>query len=89
VSATKPRFEDYPFQIPPLSAEDGGRYLITFPGLPGCMSDGETPEEAVENGRDAFECWMEVHQDIGLPVPVPGGSACTPSPRVLFYVNES
>jgi integrase len=36
----------------PLIADEGGGWLITFPDLPGCMSDGETPEEAIENGRD-------------------------------------
>ena len=40
-----PDFDDYPFEIRPLSEEDGGGFLITFPDLPGCMADGETPEE--------------------------------------------
>jgi len=70
---TFPRFEDYPFEITPLSSEDGGGYLITFPDLPGCMSDGETPEEAIENGRDAFKCWMTVHIEDKRPIPSPGG----------------
>lgn len=35
---------DYPFTIRHLSKEDGGGYLIEFPDLPGCMSDGETIE---------------------------------------------
>ncbi len=69
-----PRFEDYPFEITPLSPEDGGGYLITFSDLPGCMSDGETPEEAIESGRDAFKCWMAVHIENGRPVPKPGGA---------------
>ena len=37
---------DYAVMIAPLSAEDGGGFLATVPDLPGCMSDGETPEEA-------------------------------------------
>ena len=39
---------DYPFIIRPLSKEDGGGYLIEFPDLPGCISDGETIEEVYE-----------------------------------------
>ena len=35
-------FEAYTHVVSPLSAEDGGGFLITFPDLPGCMSDGET-----------------------------------------------
>lgn len=73
MAAIMPKFEAYPFQITPLSDEDGGGYLITFPDLPGCMSDGESPEEAVRMGRDAFRCWMAVHIEEGRDIPVPGG----------------
>jgi len=66
-----PDFNDYPFEIRPLSEEDGGGFLITFPDLPGCMSDGETPEEAIREGRDAFCCWMLAHIEDGRPVPLP------------------
>ena len=44
--------DKYPFTIRPLSAEDGGGFLIEYPDLPGCHSDGETPEQAIVNGRD-------------------------------------
>lgn len=43
-------FEAYAHVIEPLSDEDGGGYLITFPDLPGCMADGETLEETMLNG---------------------------------------
>lgn len=45
---------DYPFQMRPLSDDEGGGWLISFPDLPGCLSDGETPEEAMVNGQDAL-----------------------------------
>lgn len=67
-----PDFDDYPFEIRPLSKEEGGGFLITFPDLPGCMSDGETPEQAIQEGRDAFRCWMQAHIEDGRPVPAPG-----------------
>jgi antitoxin HicB len=38
---------DYPFRVRPLTDEEGGGYLIAFPDLPGCLSDGETIEEAI------------------------------------------
>jgi len=41
----------YPFEIRGLTKEEGGGYLITFPDMPGCMSDGETVEEAIHTGR--------------------------------------
>ena len=46
---------NYPFTIRPLEVEEGDGYLIEFTDLPGCMSDGETPEEAMSNGQDALE----------------------------------
>jgi antitoxin HicB len=69
-----PRFEDYRFEIRHLTEEEGGGFLITFPDLPGCMSDGETIEDAIENGRDAFRCWMHAHIEDGRPVPAPDES---------------
>lgn len=59
---SKSKFEDYSFDLRPLSKAQGGGWLITWPELPGCMSDGETPEEAIENGRDAFAAWIAVRQ---------------------------
>jgi len=50
-------FEAYAHVVAPLSEEDGGGYMITFPDLPGCMSDGDTLDEVLSNGRDAFTSW--------------------------------
>lgn len=49
---------EYPFTIRHLTLEEGGGYLIEYPDLPGCMSDGETIEEAIKNGEDAVKCWI-------------------------------
>jgi len=46
-------FEAYSHIISQLPKEDGGGFLITFPDLPGCMSDGATEAETVANGKDA------------------------------------
>jgi len=62
---------DYPFEIRPLSKDEGGGYSITFPDLPGCYSDGATPEEAINNGRDALESWLAVAREFGDKLPKP------------------
>ncbi len=69
--AKKSKYQDliYPFEIRPLTMEDGGGYLISFPDIPGCISDGETPEEAIENGRDALWCILKVYKDEGKSFP--------------------
>ena len=64
-------FEAYGHIISPLSAEDGGGYMITFPDLPGCMSDGETLEEVLANGLDAFNSWMAAQVNMGRQIPAP------------------
>jgi antitoxin HicB len=64
--------DKYPFTIRPLSAEDGGGYLIEYPDLPGCHSDGETPEEAIVNGRDAVRAYLLTYKKHGDPIPRPG-----------------
>jgi antitoxin HicB len=62
---------EYPFEVRPLSKEEGGGYSIYFPDLPGCWSDGASPEEAIENGRDALQSWLAVVQEFGDDIPRP------------------
>jgi len=64
----------YPFEIRYLSEEEGGGYLISFPDLPGCISDGETIDEAIKIGIDAMNSWIETSREFHDPVPEPGSS---------------
>ena len=68
------RKPEYPFNISILPAEEGGGYLIEFPDLPGCISDGETIDEAIANGKDAMLCWIETAKQHGDEVPQPSSS---------------
>lgn len=49
-------------------AEEGG-YWVECPSLPGCVSQGETIEEALANIKEAIELWIEDMIDHGEPVP--------------------
>ncbi|MBD1847136.1 type II toxin-antitoxin system HicB family antitoxin [Cyanobacteria bacterium FACHB-63] len=40
-------------------AEEGG-YWTEVPALPGCITEGETMEEVIDNLKDAIEGWLEV-----------------------------
>lgn len=69
----KTLIESYPFTIRPLAKEDGGGFAIEYPDLPGCISDGDSPEEAVKNGYDAVQSYLlscVQHRD---PIPKPRG----------------
>lgn len=61
----------YPVLIEPLTEDDGGGFLATVPDLPGCMSDGETPEEALVNVQDAIAAWIEAAHELGRQIPEP------------------
>ncbi len=63
---------DYPFTMRHLSEEEGGGYMIEYPDLPGCMSDGETIEEAIANGKDAIQVWIETAREMNKKIPEPG-----------------
>ena len=49
-------------------AEEGG-YIVTVPALPGCVTQGETYEEALAMAKDAIEGWLETMAELGKPLP--------------------
>jgi predicted RNase H-like HicB family nuclease len=48
-----------------------GIYIATVPELPGCRTHGATLEEAVKNGREAMELWIDSARKWGDPIPQP------------------
>ncbi|MBC7155187.1 MAG: type II toxin-antitoxin system HicB family antitoxin [Rhodobacteraceae bacterium] len=65
---------DYVIVILPLSEEDGGGFVGFVPDLQGCISDGETREEALKNTQQAMAEWIEMKAAQGLELPPPGVS---------------
>lgn len=61
----------YAVTIEPLPEAEGGGFVAVVPDLPGCMSDGETAEQALANVLDAIETWIEAARDMGHAVPEP------------------
>ncbi|KAI9135356.1 type II toxin-antitoxin system HicB family antitoxin [Acaryochloris sp. CCMEE 5410] len=41
------------------SAEEGG-YWAEVPALPGCITEGDTKDEVINNLKDAIEGWLDV-----------------------------
>jgi Uncharacterized conserved protein len=48
--------------------EEGG-YTATVPSLPGCISEGDTYDEALANIREAIALYLDSLQVDGLPIP--------------------
>jgi len=79
--------DEYRITIRPLSKDEGGGYLVEYPEIPGCMSDGETIEEAIANGREALRDCLDVFKESGRKAPMPGVEAAQwrqRLPRTLY-----
>jgi len=77
----------FQFTVRPLSKEEGGGYLVEYPDIPGCMSDGETIEEAISNGREALRDCIDVFRESGRKLPKPSVEAAQwrqRLPRTLY-----
>jgi predicted RNase H-like HicB family nuclease len=48
---------------------ENGYWVVECPSLPGCISQGKTKEEAVQNIREAIEGYVLALQEDGLPIP--------------------
>jgi len=58
------------YQLPlVLSPQPEGGYTVTSPALPELITEGNTPEEALENVSDALAAVIEAYQDLGRPLP--------------------
>lgn len=62
---------DYNVQMRRLEKAEGGGWLAEVADLPGCMSDGATPDEALRNVRNAIGEWIDCAIELGRHVPAP------------------
>ena len=52
-----------------LELQEEGGYTVYVPTLPGCVSQGETTEEAIANIKEAIEVYVESIEERGVPLP--------------------
>jgi predicted RNase H-like HicB family nuclease len=50
-------------------SEQDDAYLAEVPELPGCMADGRTYQEALNNAERTIEEWIETAEKLGRPIP--------------------
>ncbi len=53
-----------------VETDEDGVYIASCPALPGCYSQGDTYEEALENLKDAIRLHIDARRQLGEPVPV-------------------
>ena len=58
----------YTIWITPCETEEGG-YWVKVPTLPGCVTDGETVEDALANAKEAIEGYILSLIDREIPIP--------------------
>lgn len=49
------------------------KFIVEVPELAGCMADGQTTSEALENAEIIIDEWIETAQELGREIPEPKG----------------
>ncbi len=52
-----------------IYTDEEGRWVAECPSLPGCISQGETREEAIINIKEAIRAYIDALEADGLPIP--------------------
>ena len=63
----------YKYEIIIFWSEEDNAYVTEVPELPGCMADGATTKEALENTEKVISEWIETAKETGRAVPEPKG----------------
>jgi predicted RNase H-like HicB family nuclease len=53
-----------------LDRDEDGVWVVECPTIPGCVSQGQTKEEAIVNSQDAITLALEVRAERGMPLTV-------------------
>jgi predicted RNase H-like HicB family nuclease len=51
-----------------LDRDEDGVWIAECPAVPGCVGQGKTREEAVDDARDAISCCLKVRAELGMPL---------------------
>jgi len=53
-----------------LQRDEDGAWVVECPAIPGCVSQGKTKEEAIENIQEAIALCLEVRAEKGMPLTI-------------------
>ena len=53
-----------------VERDEDGMYIVECPSVPGCVSQGKTEEEAIENIKEAIKVCLEVRAEQGMPLTI-------------------
>jgi predicted RNase H-like HicB family nuclease len=64
---------NYKYELIIFWSEKNNAFVVEIPELPGCMADGKTYSEAVQNTNIVIEEWIETARSLNRPIPEPKG----------------
>lgn len=64
---------DLRYEIIVYWSDEDDAFIAEVPELPGCVSDGASYAEAIENVLDASRAWIDTAREIGREIPDPKG----------------
>lgn len=67
-----------PYKMELISDPDEGGFVVSFPELPGCVTTGETAEQAIANARDAKNAWLTAALEDHIVIPEPDNESANP-----------
>lgn len=53
-----------------IDRDEDGIWIINCPAIPGCVSQGKTKDEALENIKEAIRLCLDVRSEQGLPLTI-------------------
>jgi predicted RNase H-like HicB family nuclease len=64
---------DWKYEMIIYWSQEDHAYIVEVPELPGCMTDGQTYQQAVSNAEVIMGEWVETAKELGRSVPQPRG----------------
>ncbi len=61
------------YEVILYGSEEDQAFVAEVPELPGCMADGATYQQALENVEQIAREWIETARELGREIPVPKG----------------
>ena len=65
------KYMNLPYRMEIIPDKEEGGFVVSYPELPGCISCGETLEEAIASADDAKKEWLYAALEDGRDIPMP------------------
>lgn len=60
-----------PYRLEIVEDQEEGGFVVSYPDLPGCITCGDTIQDAMNNAKDAKKAWIEAALEEGIEINEP------------------